>query len=314
MASNYRTKQKKQLILALVCCALVFAILAGTVIISMLHKASLYSDFEDKDFATAIAQALGLSSKYDLEPEDLDRFESLIYYCNVGIDTANGYTPYAYPVVMLCDKTYTDVLMKQSDPDFDGETDSNADYSKNIVQVPYLLTNPADLNMFSNLRVLRAFDLSEVNAMSQGCQTTQLYQMYGMTQQSYDLATVVNASKMDEFTSLTQISSLTKLEQISICYTGVTSLEGIENFPNLNKLDATYTLINDIEGLDSATNLTFLSLNSINVTPEEKDEHDHDHDHESSATGSSTTESSEDDSSLTDEEKEEKEEEKEESE
>ena len=312
MASNYRTKQKKQLILALLCCVLVLAILAATVIISMVHKASLYSDFEDKDFATAIAQALGFSSKYDLEAEDLDRFEGLIYYCNVGIDTTNGYTPYAYPVVMLCDKTYTDVLMKQSDPDFDGEVDSNVDYSQNIVQVPYVLTNPEDLNMFRNLRMLRAFDLSEVNAMAQGCQTTQLYQMYGMTQQSYDLTTVVNASKMDEFTSLTQIASLTKLEQLSICYTGVTSLEGIENFPNLNKLDATYTLINSIEGLDTATNLTFLSLNSINVTPEEEDEHDHDH--ESSTTESSTTESSEDDSSLTDEEKEEKEEEKEEAE
>ena len=82
MASNYRTKQKKQLILAVVCCVLVFAMLAATIIVSSVHKASLYSDFEDKDFATAVAQALGLSSKYDLTPEHLDRFQGLRFHCH----------------------------------------------------------------------------------------------------------------------------------------------------------------------------------------------------------------------------------------
>ncbi len=307
MASNYRTKQKKQLILAIVGCVLVFAMLAATIIISLVHKASLYSDFKDKDFATAIAQALGLSSKYDLEAEDLTRFEGLIYYCSVGVDSSNGYASYAYPVVMLCDKTYTDVLMEQNDPDYEGDGTNNVDYSKNIVQVPYLLTNPEDLNLFPNLRMLRAFDLSEVNSMAQGCQMTQMYAMYGMGTQSYDLATVVNASKMDEFTSLSQISSLTKLEQLSICYTSVTSLDGIENFPNLNKLDATYTLVDDISALESAQNLTFLSLNSVNVTPTPEKEEDEKSEDTSAET--SKTETSEDEKEDDDKEEEEEDEE-----
>ena len=117
MASIYKQRQKKQLRNAIICCALVFIMLASTIVISISHKMSFYQDFSDKNFASAIASALGLSSQYDLTQEDLDRFEGLVYFCSVGVDTATMQS-YARPVVMLCDKTYTDALMEQTDPDY----------------------------------------------------------------------------------------------------------------------------------------------------------------------------------------------------
>ncbi|MBQ3004162.1 MAG: leucine-rich repeat domain-containing protein, partial [Clostridia bacterium] len=282
MASLYKQKQKRKLIAAIVCCVLVFAMIVSTIVIGLVHKASLYEQFEDGDFAAAIAESLGLSSRYSLDMEDLDRFEGLVYFCNVGIDSANGYASYAYPVVMLCDKTYTDALIEQSNPDYEApETEDESDYSENIVAVPYVLTDPSDLNMFRNLRLLRAFDVSEINEMSQNCYTTQLYNMYGLGTTAYNVDTLIEATKLSGLTSLEQISSLTKLEHLSLCYTGITNLDGIANFPNLQKLDTTYTALEDISALKDATNLTYLSINSINVT-ETEDDHDHDHDHDHS--------------------------------
>jgi hypothetical protein len=44
---------------------------------------------------------------------------------------------YAYPVVMLCDKTYTDALMEQTDPDYKPTDEKAPDYSQNVAQVIY---------------------------------------------------------------------------------------------------------------------------------------------------------------------------------
>jgi len=310
MASIYKTRQKKQFWTAFICCALVFVMLTATIVVSISHKMSFYQDFSDKGFASAIANALGLSSQYDLTQEDLDRFEGLIYFCSVGVDTTS-YQSYAYPVVMLCDKTYTDALMEQTDPDYEGDGEESADYSQNITQVIYQLSDPADLNLFRNLRMLRAFDVSELSTMSEGCYQTQLYSMYGLGNTPYSLETLVEVTKLSQLTSLEQLSSLTKLEQLSICYTGITTLDGIENFPNLNKLDATNTSLTDISALEGATGLTYLGLNSINVAvPEEDDDHDHDHDHDHESSESTSGDSSADTSSgdTSKEEEEEKEE------
>lgn len=297
MASIYKQKQKKQLRNAIICCALVFIMLASTIVISISHKMSFYQDFSDKNFASAIASALGLSSQYDLTQEDLDRFEGLVYFCSVGVDTATMQS-YAYPVVMLCDKTYTDALMEQTDPDYKPTDEKAPDYSQNVAQVIYQLSDPTDLNLFRNLRMLRAFDISELSTMSEGCYQTQLYSMYGLGNTPYSLDTLIAATKLTQLTSLEQISSLKKLEQLSICYTGITTLDGIENFPNLNKLDATSTALTDISALENATGLTYLGLNSIDVTVEEEDDHDHDHDHsgDTSADDSSKEESKEESS------------------
>ena len=166
MASIYKTKQKKQLWAAIICCALVFIMLASTIVISISHKLSFYQEFNDKDFASAIASALNLSSQYDLTQEDLDRFEGLIYFCSVGVDTTSSYQSYAYPVVMLCDKTYTDALMKQTDPDYEVDKEDKTDYSNSVTQVYYVLSDPEDLNLFRNLRMLRAYDVSELSSMA----------------------------------------------------------------------------------------------------------------------------------------------------
>ena len=52
MASIYKQKQKKQLRNAIICCALVFIMLASTIVISISHKMSFYQDFSDKNFAS----------------------------------------------------------------------------------------------------------------------------------------------------------------------------------------------------------------------------------------------------------------------
>ena len=272
MASNYKKKQKRHLIAAIICCVLVAAIIATTVIVCLVHKKSICNDFADKDFAAAIAESMGLKSRYDLDQEDLDKYEGLVYFCSVGNDTANNYATYAYPVVMLCDKTYTDFLIRQSQPGYEAtEEEKNADYSKNYVAVPYLISDPSDINLFGNLRVLRAFDTAELSEISNNCYYTQLYATYGMgTAVSFD--SVIGSCALNKLTSLEQIKSLDKLEQLSLCYTGITDLKGIENFPKLTKLDASYTQLKSVEGLSAATELSILSLNSVNTSEDVKKE------------------------------------------
>ncbi len=271
MASSFKKKQKRHLIAAIVCCVLVLAVLVASVAVACAHRSSLYQKFEDRDFAAAIAQALGLSSKYSLDQEDLDKYEGLVYFCSVGVDTNNKYSSYAYPVVMLCDKTYTDLLIEESDPGHEPATEKDeTDYSSHYIAVPYVLSDPEDLNLFTNLRMLRAFDISEINEMASGCQMTQIYSMYGLGTQAVSVNTLIDGTRLSGLNDLHQISSLTKLEHLSLCYSGITSLDGLENFPNLTKLDITSTAVTDISALSSVPNLSYLSLNSLNET--KKDE------------------------------------------
>lgn len=273
MASTFRQKQKRHLITAIVCCVLVLAILIATVAVCLVHRASVSEKFADRDFASALASALKLSSRYDLEQSDLDRYESLVYFWSVGVDTNNGYSSYAYPVIMLGDKTYTDALIEQSDPDYKAPEDAKeVDYSSNYTAVTYPLTDPADINLFRNLRVVRALDIAELNEISTNCQTTQIYSMYGLGTTAVSMETVLSVASLSKLTDLSQLSELTKLEQLSLCYSGIKTLDGIENFKNLKKLDVSNTALTDVSALSKVTSLTYLGLNSINVTPKADDE------------------------------------------
>ena len=276
MASNFKKKQKRHLIAAIICCVLVLAIIVTTVVVCLVHRNSVCNEFKDKDFASAIAEAFGLSSRYDLKQEDLDKVEGLVYFCNVGNDTSNNYATYAYPVVMLCYKEYTDLLIKQSEPGYEmSEEEKKADHTGEYNAVAYAITDPADLAFFPNLRVLRAFDTAELSEISNSCYYTQLYAMYGMgTAVSFD--TVIDSCALSKLTSLEQIKTLDKLEQLSLCYTGITDLKGLENFPKLTKLDLSYTELKSVEGLSQASDLTYLALNTVNmsenIVPEKKEE------------------------------------------
>ena len=265
MASTFRKKQKARLIVAIVLCVLVVAAIATAVILKISQSRSLYSQFADKGFADALKTTYGYSSHYDLKQEDLDAVEGLVYFVQIGMDTSGGsYASYAYPVIMLCDNSYTDLLIKMSDPSYTSEEDQS-DQSEHVKVCNYALSDPADLNKFRNLRVLRAMDTVELSEMAQNAYTTQIYAMYGLGD-AIALDTVLNAVKLGSLTSLDQISSLTNLEQLSLCYSGITNLEGIEQFPKLTKLDVSNTALTSIAGLSKETELTTLSLNSVNVT------------------------------------------------
>lgn len=301
MAPIYKKKQRRQLAVAVVCSILVFALLLATAIIGLMHRASLAAKFEDEMFASAIAQAMNLSSRYDLKQEDLDQYEGLVYFWDIGIDSTSGST-YAYPIVMLCDKEYTDELILRSDPDYEApEDEEEKDFSEHYKAVLYAPTEPEDLNLFPNLRLLRTFDMAELNEMDYQCWMTQYYSSMtsGYYQAAY-LEQIIEDARMTKLTSLEQLSKLTKLEQISLCYTGLTELKGIENFPNLTKLDASYTALSDVTGLDTATKLTYLGLNSLNVKPAEKAE-----DNGDEITGETSDKAEETDGEETEEEEEE---------
>lgn len=267
MASTFRKKQKAHLIAAIICCALVVAAIVVCLVINLSHRNSVYNKFADKNFADALASALGYNSHYDIKQEDLDNVESLVYFCQIGIDSSSSsgsYASYAYPVVMLGDATYTDSLLQQSDPDYEAPAET-PDYSSNYKVANCAISDPADLNLFKNLRILRAFDSAEVSSMVESSYYTTMYSYYGMCE-AISSDTVINTLKLKDLTSLEQLSDLTKLEQLSICYSGITNLNGIENFKNLKKLDATETALTSIEGLSKETELTYLALNSINET------------------------------------------------
>ncbi|MCH5183729.1 MAG: leucine-rich repeat domain-containing protein [Oscillospiraceae bacterium] len=315
MAPIYKKKQKRQLIVAIVCSVLVFAMLLATMIVGILHRRSLASKFEDETFAKAIADSLGLSSVYDLKQSDLDRYEGLVYFWQVGFDYTSG-SSYAYPVIMLCDKEYTDALMEQSRPGYEAPEDEEApNYKDHYTLIYYAIADPEDLNLFANLRMLRTFDTAELSDMEQGCQETQIYYMYYGMGTPVSINALLALSGMDKLTSLKQLSKLTKLEQLSLSFSGITNLEGIDQFPNLNKLDVSFTALQELTGLDSASKLTHLALNSINVTPPEpsEDEEDESSDETSEETSeeSSKDEETSDDEDEDDEDEDEEEEEEE---
>ena len=112
----------KKLIVLTAACVLAVAAIATVLILHFSHKNSIYGRFADKGLADAMKSAYGYSSHYDIKQEDLDAVEGLVYFVQIGMDTSGGSgsaSSYAYPVVMLCDKTYTDLLIEQSDPAYE---------------------------------------------------------------------------------------------------------------------------------------------------------------------------------------------------
>lgn len=289
MASTFRKKQKTRIIVLIALCALVLAAIALAVVFSIIRVNSLYSRFADKNFADALKTAYGYQSHYDIKQENLDSVEGLVYFCQIGMSNDNNnYASYAYPVVLLCDKTYTDLLIEQSDPGYEiSDEEKDKDYSDHYKVCNIALSDPEDLNKFRNLRLLRAFDSAELNSMYQNAYSTLIYSYYGMAD-AVEYNQVLSALKLTKLTSLKQISGLTKLEHLSLDYSGITTLEGIEQFPNLAKLDLSNTDITDLNGLSQASGLTYLGLDSMHVTAAAAQP---DHDEESGKETESTEES-----------------------
>ena len=171
-----------------------------------------YTQFADADFAKALAEAMGKDSVRDITQEDLDKVESLVYYWSVGNDSSNNYQTYAYPIVMLGYKQMADDIIANSEEE--PKEDS-------YVMVSYPISEVEDITVFKNLRVLRTFDLAEVSSMQEGCYYTQLYSMYGMGN-AVSFESIVGSAALTDLKNLDQLSSLTKLEQISLEYTAVT--------------------------------------------------------------------------------------------
>ena len=272
MSNTVKAKQKKTII---ICAILSIALLAGSIFLivdGLLHMNDPYKIFGNVEFAKAYASALGRESVRDITDEDLAKVESLTYYWSIGTDSNNNYQTYAYPVVILGYKTMTDIIISNS------EEEPAAD---SYVTVSYPVTEVADITAFPNLRVLRTFDLTEVSSMNEGCSNTQyMAQMsqyynqmgYNMDVEAIYLEDVIKAAALTNIKKLDQLKSLSKLEQLSLEYTGITSLEGIQNFPNLTKLDIGFTSVegDDLSALSSVTNLTELTLVSLKgITIEE---------------------------------------------
>ena len=156
MSNKVIAKQKKTII---ICVVLSVLLLAGSVFVlidGISHMDDPYTQFEDANFAKALAQALGKDSVRDITQDDLDKVESLVYYYSVGNDAENNYQSYAYPVVMLGYKELADDIIANSE-----EEPAEGSY----VVMNYPVTEAEDITVFKNLRVLRTFDLAEVSSM-----------------------------------------------------------------------------------------------------------------------------------------------------
>ncbi|MBP5155492.1 MAG: hypothetical protein J6252_02800, partial [Clostridia bacterium] len=244
MANTVKQKQKRTII---ICVALCVLLLAGTLFIildKVVHLNDPYKQFTNTDLAKTFAAAMGKSGVRDLKQEDIDSIEALVYYFNVQNNSQNNNAAEVQPVVLLGTKDFTDALEEGNDPPEGSYYFASA-----------ILTDVNDINLFRNLRVLRMFDLAEVDTMQNQCYNTQLYAMYtGSTAVSFD--SLVAASPAPKLTSLKQLSGLTRLEQLSVEYAAITTLEGIESFANLTKLDIGFTAVQSIDGIEKAVNLT----------------------------------------------------------
>ena len=250
MSNKIIAKQKRTIIVSLVLCVALLAAIVLTVCQYLGSVDAPYRQFDDEEFAKAYATALGYESVRDITQEDMDKVESLVYYWSIGNDAQNNYQTYATPVVMLGFKDATDGIINDSQ-----EQPKEGQY----VLVNYPIAQVEDIVAFKNLRVLRTFDIAEVSTMQESCYYTQLYSMYGMGNAiSFD--NVLSAAALKDLKKLDQLSSLTKLEQMSLEYTGLTNLNGIEKFTNLKKLDIGNTVITDLTSLSALTGLTDLSL------------------------------------------------------
>ena len=265
MSNTVKQKQKRTIIIS---CILAVLLLAGSLFVALdgiIHMNDPYKSFKDRDFAAAIASALGKDSVRDLTQEDLDSVESLIYYFDIGLDANNNYSTKFAPIVLLGNSQYADSVIKNETPAEDTYT-----------AVFYPVLEAQDLTLFKNLRILRAFDVVEVSSMQQGCLETQYAAYYGGDAQTVDFSAFINAYALRDLKNLDQISSLTKLEHLSIEYTGITSLNGIEKFENLKKLDIGNTLVTDLSNISEVKSLEILTAVSMGERVKtSKDEHAH---------------------------------------
>ncbi len=265
MSNTVKQKQKRTIIIS---CVLAVLLLAGSLFVAIdgiIHMNDPYKDFADQGFAAAIAQALGKESVRDLTQADLDGIESLVYYFDIGLDANNNYSTKFAPIVLLGNAQYTDAVVNNESP-----------VEGTYTAVYYPVLESADLTMFKNLRVLRAFDVVEVSRMQQGCMETQYAAMYGGDAQTVDFASFIEAYRLKDLKNLSQISCLTKLEQLSIEYTGITSLNGIEYFQNLKKLDIGNTVVTDLGKLSEVKSLEVLTAVAMGErVKDSKDDHTH---------------------------------------
>lgn len=255
MSIYNRKTAMRNFIIALVLC---IALVAGIVAVALNKHFSTNSLFGDQLFAQAIASSLGCHA-CDIDQSMLDKFESLVYYCDIGMSddykTAN-----AYPVVILGYKDYTDKIISGDTEDYDPK--EGTDYIAAIC----VLQDVNDLALFSNLRYLSAFDASNIYQMSYNAYISSLYaQIYGSSS-SVSFDDVVKNMKLTGIKTLDVIKNLTKLEVLALEYSDLTSLEGIDAFENLTSLDIVNTSISSLEGIENSTKLETLMMGGLGIS------------------------------------------------
>lgn len=241
----------RNLIIAIVLC---IALLAASLAVCINKYLSTNPLFEDDDFAAAIANALGINAR-DVDQSILDKYQTLIYYADIGVDT-KSMSSYAYPVVILADEFYTDLLIAD-------ELDSEKDYSDHFIACIHIIEDSSDLLLFRNLRYLSALDTTNVYNMQINAYYTQLYSSY-VSAISAD--SVIDSICLDDLTSFNQLASLEKLEYLAVEYTGIKTLAGVDKFKNLTSLDIGCTSITSLDGIQGCTELETLMAAGLEIS------------------------------------------------
>lgn len=254
MSIYNRKTAMRNLIIALILCA---ALIAGIVAVALNKYFSTNALFSDQLFAQGIAASLGCHA-CDIDQATLDKFESLVYYCDISM-SSDYKTTNAYPVVVLGYKDYTDKIMSGDTEDY------KPTEGKDYVAAVCVLSDVADLKLFTNLRYLSAFDASNIYQMNYNAYVSSIYsQIYGSSGVSFD--DVVKSMKLTGLKTLDPIKTLTKLEVIALEYTDLTSLKGLDAFPNLTSLDIVNTDVTSLEGIESSAKLDTLMMGGLEIT------------------------------------------------
>ncbi|MBR4950725.1 MAG: hypothetical protein IKZ23_02100, partial [Clostridia bacterium] len=249
MKNQVKAKQKRTIIVSLVLCAALLACSLFIIIDELVHLNAAYHQFKDVNFAKAYAYALGYDSYRDLKQADLDKVESLRCLVQVGYDENKAL--YAIPMVELGFKEVADQYITGEEATEESKEEvkkaaatttdeaTGDEASKNSVVFQCIISKASDLTLFKNLRVLYLYDYYDIDLMQQSC--NQVYQtfindyyssaIYGSTQSYNDYVTfdeLIHGSKnrgirsvaLSDLKSLDQLASLTKLEHLSLEYTG----------------------------------------------------------------------------------------------